>query len=260
MLLGLTTVTGLTGENALKGYISMVLGLMLSMVGFDIISGDAALHLRHHRDAGRHRLPAGGHRPLRHGRGAGRRRGGRRHAASSRRATGCATCCRAAADWARSRWAIVARHGARLLRRRAARAPGPTIASFLAYTLEKKVSKHPEEFGKGAIEGVAGPESANNAAVGRRHGADAHARHPGLGHHRDHAGRPHDVGAAAGAAAVREEPGLRLGADRLAVHRQRHAADPQHRVHPAVRAGAAHPLQHPDAADHRLLHHRAPTR
>jgi putative tricarboxylic transport membrane protein len=41
MLLGLTTVTGLTGDDALKGYISMVLGLMLAMVGFDIISGDA---------------------------------------------------------------------------------------------------------------------------------------------------------------------------------------------------------------------------
>src|ERR1700752_4830081 len=41
MLLGLTTVTGLTGDHALKGYISMVLGLMLSMAGFDIISGDA---------------------------------------------------------------------------------------------------------------------------------------------------------------------------------------------------------------------------
>jgi putative tricarboxylic transport membrane protein len=38
-----------------------------------------------------------------------------------------------------------------------------TITSFLAYDLEKKVSKHPEKFGKGAIEGVAGPESANNA-------------------------------------------------------------------------------------------------
>ncbi|HYE94330.1 MAG TPA: tripartite tricarboxylate transporter permease, partial [Terriglobales bacterium] len=41
MLLGLTTVTGLTGDDALKGYISMVLGLMLAMVGFDIVSGDA---------------------------------------------------------------------------------------------------------------------------------------------------------------------------------------------------------------------------
>jgi putative tricarboxylic transport membrane protein len=42
---------------------------------------------------------------------------------------------------------------------------GPTVATFLAYTLEKKFSKHPEKFGKGAIEGVAAPESANNAAA-----------------------------------------------------------------------------------------------
>ncbi len=38
------------------------------------------------------------------------------------------------------------------------------ISSFLSYALEKKVSKHPEEFGHGAVAGVAGPESANNAA------------------------------------------------------------------------------------------------
>jgi putative tricarboxylic transport membrane protein len=42
---------------------------------------------------------------------------------------------------------------------------GATMASFIAYIVEKKVSKHPEEFGKGAIEGVAGPESSNNAAA-----------------------------------------------------------------------------------------------
>ncbi|MDO8299721.1 tripartite tricarboxylate transporter permease [Lacisediminimonas sp.] len=42
---------------------------------------------------------------------------------------------------------------------------GAALAAFGAYSLEKKVSKHPEEFGKGAIEGVAGPESANNAAA-----------------------------------------------------------------------------------------------
>ena len=42
---------------------------------------------------------------------------------------------------------------------------GALLASFGAYTLEKKVSKHPERFGKGAIEGVAGPESANNAGA-----------------------------------------------------------------------------------------------
>jgi putative tricarboxylic transport membrane protein len=38
------------------------------------------------------------------------------------------------------------------------------ISSFLSYALEKRVSKHPEQFGKGAIAGVAGPETANNAA------------------------------------------------------------------------------------------------
>lgn len=43
---------------------------------------------------------------------------------------------------------------------------GATLASFLAYLLEKKVSKTPEKFGKGAIAGVAAPESANNAASG----------------------------------------------------------------------------------------------
>jgi putative tricarboxylic transport membrane protein len=42
---------------------------------------------------------------------------------------------------------------------------GAALASFGAYSLEKKVSKNSAEFGKGAIEGVAGPESANNAAA-----------------------------------------------------------------------------------------------
>ena len=42
---------------------------------------------------------------------------------------------------------------------------GAVIASFVSYAIEKRVSKHPEEFGKGAIEGVAAPEAANNAAA-----------------------------------------------------------------------------------------------
>jgi putative tricarboxylic transport membrane protein len=40
-----------------------------------------------------------------------------------------------------------------------------TLASFASYAVEKRISKHPERFGKGAIEGVAGPETANNAAT-----------------------------------------------------------------------------------------------
>lgn len=42
---------------------------------------------------------------------------------------------------------------------------GPSIASFMAYALEKKVAKEPTRFGKGAIEGVTAPEAANNAAA-----------------------------------------------------------------------------------------------
>ena len=42
---------------------------------------------------------------------------------------------------------------------------GPILGSFSAYTLEKKLAKDPSRFGKGAIEGVAAPESANNAAA-----------------------------------------------------------------------------------------------
>jgi putative tricarboxylic transport membrane protein len=45
--------------------------------------------------------------------------------------------------------------------------PGPVnfISSLVSYRMEKRLSKHPEEFGKGAVEGVAGPESANNSAA-----------------------------------------------------------------------------------------------
>lgn len=42
---------------------------------------------------------------------------------------------------------------------------GPTIASFTSYAIEKKISKYPEKFGTGIIEGVAGPEAANNSAT-----------------------------------------------------------------------------------------------
>ena len=42
---------------------------------------------------------------------------------------------------------------------------GPALSSFVAYMLEKKVARDPSRFGKGAIEGVAAPEAANNAAA-----------------------------------------------------------------------------------------------
>jgi putative tricarboxylic transport membrane protein len=162
MLLGLTTVTGLTGENAIKGYISMVLGLMLSMVGFDIISGDAryTAGINEMLDGvdflpvaiglfGMGEVLAGAE---------GSMRAEILHARYALRDV-----LPTAADWVRSRWAIV-RGTALGFVIGVLPGAGPTIASFLAYTVEKKLSKHPEEFGRGAIEGVAAPESANNAA------------------------------------------------------------------------------------------------
>ncbi len=60
--------------------------------------------------------------------------------------------------------AVAARHGVRLPVRCAARR-WAEIPTFPSYVTEKKLSKHPEEFGHGAIEGVAGPEASNNASA-----------------------------------------------------------------------------------------------
>src|SRR3981081_4318647 len=141
----------------------MFLGLMLAMVGFDIISGEAryGLGIPEMMD-GVDFLPVAiglfglgevfadaeqiAKAPVAEGR------------------YGLRDVMPTAADWVRSRWAIargtVVGFAVGMLP-----GAGPTVASFLSYTVEKKVSKHPEQFGKGAIEGVAGPESANNAAA-----------------------------------------------------------------------------------------------
>lgn len=68
-----------------------------------------------------------------------------------------------AQEWAESKWAIV--RGS-LIGFFTGIIPGggAVVASLTSYAIEKKFSKHPEEFGKGAIAGVAGPESANNGA------------------------------------------------------------------------------------------------
>lgn len=66
------------------------------------------------------------------------------------------------AEWRRARPAILRGSAVGFLCG-AAPGLGGTIAAMLSYVLEKKVSKHPEEFGHGAIEGVAAPEAATNA-------------------------------------------------------------------------------------------------
>ncbi len=163
MLLGLTTVTLLTGDDALKGYVSMVLGLMIAMVGFDIISGDAryAFGIPEMMD-GIDFLPVAIGLF-----GLGEVLVGAEAAAGATILFGrwrLRDILPTAVDWARSRWAIV-RGTALGFVIGVLPGAGPTVSTFLAYSVEKKLSRHPEEFGKGAIEGVAAPESANNAAA-----------------------------------------------------------------------------------------------
>jgi len=67
-------------------------------------------------------------------------------------------------DWVESKWAI-ARGTVVGFFLGTLPGGGGVIASFCSYAIEKMSSKHPEKFGHGAIEGVAGPESANNAAA-----------------------------------------------------------------------------------------------
>ena len=162
MLLGLTTVTLLTGEDALKGYISMLLGLMLAMVGFDIISGTAryGLGIAEMMD-GIDFLPVAiGLFGLGEVLAGAEDKGGKPVKTSLK----LRDVLPRVADVVRVRWSI-ARGTVMGFLVGVLPGAGPTVASFMAYTVEKKVSKTPQRFGKGAIEGVAAPESANNAAA-----------------------------------------------------------------------------------------------
>ena len=104
-------------------------------------------------------------------------------------------------------------------------AGGSEIPTFLSYATEKKLSKHKDEFGTtGAIRRRGRPGGREQR---RDHGhADpaAHARHSDVEHHRDPARRVSELRHPAGPAAVPDlvQPGL--GADRVALHRQRDAA------------------------------------
>ena len=67
------------------------------------------------------------------------------------------------ADWIKAKWAIIR---GTLVGFFLGILPGggPILASFIGYAIEKRISKEPDQFGEGAIEGVASPESANNSA------------------------------------------------------------------------------------------------
>jgi putative tricarboxylic transport membrane protein len=160
MLVAFTTVSSLLGASQIRGFIALSIGLSLGLVGADLQSGlsrltfgsDAALEgiatvavivsifalgealylASRFKNSGWQVMPMKG------------------KALMTRE------------DWKRS-WKPWIRGTFLGFPLGVVPAGGSEVPTFLSYSLEKKLSKHPEEFGEGAIEGVAGPEAANNA-------------------------------------------------------------------------------------------------
>jgi putative tricarboxylic transport membrane protein len=160
MLVAFTTVSSLLGASQIRGFIALSIGLALGLVGADLQSGlsrltfgsDAALEgietvpvivsifalgealyiASRYKDLGWNVISMKG------------------KALMSRE------------DWKRS-WKPWIRGTFLGFPLGVVPAGGSEVPTFLSYSIEKKLSKHKEEFGEGAIEGVAGPEAANNA-------------------------------------------------------------------------------------------------
>jgi putative tricarboxylic transport membrane protein len=160
MVLGLVILTYLTQKSFIKALAMAALGLILSFVGLDLISGQARFTLNID-----HLLDGVGMVPMVMG------LFGIAEVLENVEATIERSIFKAhlkglfpsLKDWAASIWAII-RGTVIGFFLGVLPGGGAILASFVSYAVEKKVSKHPERFGKGAIEGVAGPESANNAA------------------------------------------------------------------------------------------------
>jgi putative tricarboxylic transport membrane protein len=162
MLFAFVTVSAVLGSSAVRGLTALALGLLIGLVGIDLQTGQQrfafgqpalldgidvvivcvglfavgeTLHLAsRYRKSSEEIIPIKG------------------------------SLWMTAQDWARS-WKAWLRGALLGFPIGSMPAGGAEIPTFLSYYLEKRLSKHPEEFGHGAIEGVAGPEAANNAAA-----------------------------------------------------------------------------------------------
>lgn len=162
MVFALVATSSLVSSNVAKGMLSLAAGLLFACVGTDLQSGlprftfglDDLLDGIHLTDVivglfalseaffNVERMMTGAaHRPIKTGKLWATR-----------------------AEYLRARWAAV--RGA-IIGFFVGVLPGAggSVATIMSYTTEVKLSKHPEEFGKGAVEGIAGPEAANNACV-----------------------------------------------------------------------------------------------
>ncbi|HWR10049.1 tripartite tricarboxylate transporter permease [Sporomusa sp.] len=164
MMLAFSLVTAFTGKSMVRGFIALCLGLLLSMVGQDVMTGvprftfDNVTLLD-----GIDFLPIGvglfGLAEAIESFESGQRRSFVKADLSWRKVLPC---------WQDIRETFMPMLRGTFLGFLAGTLPGvgATMASFLSYGVEQRVSKTPEKFGKGALAGVAGPETANNAVTG----------------------------------------------------------------------------------------------
>ena len=161
MVLGFTTISAVLGETPIRGLISLFFGLTLGLVGIDLQTGQARYTL------GMPQLLDGidvvvvvvGLFAV----------GETLYVAAAQSEQGTITkvsgwTWMSRSDWSRS-WKPWLRGALIGFPIGGLPVGGAEIPTFLSYWLEKRLSKNPTEFGKGAIEGVAGPEAANNASA-----------------------------------------------------------------------------------------------
>jgi putative tricarboxylic transport membrane protein len=162
MLLAFTTISAVLGNSALRGFAALFLGLFIGFIGLDALSGQIrfALGIEELYDGIDVVVVAVGLFAV----------GETLYVASHQRSI-VETVERikgsiwmAKEDWKRS-WRPWLRGTALGIPFGAMPAGGAEIPTFLSYATEKKLAAHRDEFGRGAIEGVAGPEAANNASV-----------------------------------------------------------------------------------------------
>ena len=161
MVLGLTGAVVLAHGAPEKAVAMVLVGLLLGLVGIDVNTGAPRMTMDLAGSRRRHRLRAGRHRAVRH----------RRARGDARPAAGAQLLSFKFRDlWpsrAEMRACIPAMLRGTALGSVLGVLPGggAALSSFAAYAVEKKLSRTPERFGRGAIEGVAAPEAANNAGA-----------------------------------------------------------------------------------------------
>ena len=162
IILAFVTVSAAFGDSPMRGLTSLAIGLTIGLIGLDELSGRARLTFGSPELLGGIGVTILAVALFAIGEAlsvAGSQRRGEEHIEAVR-----GSIWMSRSDWKRS-WKPWLRGTLFGFPIGAMPAGGAEIPTFLSYATEKKLSRHPEEFGHGAIEGVAGPEAANNASA-----------------------------------------------------------------------------------------------